>query len=323
MAKFPFTPAQSDEPARWLVERLTTFGADVLSIVPSGFEAYARVFHPASRVTYTSDGGARSFSDVSEPLRWSEVAALTERRAHRAMQWPSIQGANPSLHDYTVLKAGDVVVEGPEEGSLPIEVARALWPVLEPHTKTREVCFFAVWEGFGCLPRTVSDAPAFEIPARKFHLFTGPLEAVEETFCTANIEDALSGGYMTLVDPDAGEPGVEETAQVMSRDVFVAISSDEPTPEEIEAALEHLLASQKPMYQSANLWWPEDRAWCVATEIDFNTTYIAGAQRLVDALLACEALEVYQVEPTDGVAYDGDTLNPAPSDPYGGSFRLV
>jgi len=61
----------------------------------------------------------------------------------------------------------------------------------------------------------------------------------------------------------------------------------------------------------------------VATEIDFNTTYIAGTQRLVDALLACKELEVYQVvEPTDGVAYDGDTLNPIPDDLYGGNFKL-
>ncbi len=84
-----------------------------------------------------------------------------------------------------------------------------------------------------------------------------------------------------------------------------------------------LLESLPATHQSANLWWPEDRAWCVATEIDFNTAYIAGTQGLVEALLACEELEVYQVEPTDGVAYDGDTLNPTPDDPYGGSFRLI
>src|SRR5438105_3236897 len=27
-------------------------------------------------------------------------------------------------------------------------------------------------------------------------------------------------------------------------------------------------------FQSANLWWPDDEAWCVATEIDLNTTYV-------------------------------------------------
>ena len=94
MNDFPFKSVQNAEPARWLVERLTMFGVDVLSIVPSGFEAYARVFHPASRVICTSDGDATS---TSAPLCWAEVAALTERTAHRAMQGPSIQGTNPIL----------------------------------------------------------------------------------------------------------------------------------------------------------------------------------------------------------------------------------
>jgi hypothetical protein len=91
---------------------------------------------------------------------------------------------------------------------------------------------------------------------------------------------------------------------------------------ETRKELRALLAEMPILYQSADLWCPEDRAWCVATEIDFNTTYLAGTQSLVDALLGCEELEVYQVEPTDGVACDGDALNPRPDDSYGGSFRL-
>jgi hypothetical protein len=58
MLESPFTPAENAEPARWLVERLTTFGKNILSIIPSGFEAYARVFHPAEKVTNTSEDWA-------------------------------------------------------------------------------------------------------------------------------------------------------------------------------------------------------------------------------------------------------------------------
>ena len=49
---------------------------------------------------------------------------------------------------------------------------------------------------------------------------------------------------------------------------------------------------------------------------------VAGSQKLVDALLASEKLEVYQLEPTDKITYDSDTLNPPPDDPYGGSFKI-
>jgi hypothetical protein len=38
--------------------------------------------------------------------------------------------------------------------------------------------------------------------------------------------------------------------------------------------------------QSPNLWWPGDRAWCVATDIDLQTTHIGGTGALVEALLA-------------------------------------
>jgi hypothetical protein len=37
-------------------------------------------------------------------------------------------------------------------------------------------------------------------------------------------------------------------------------------------------------YQSASLWWPEDRAWVVATEVDFRWTYVGGREAVVDAL---------------------------------------
>jgi hypothetical protein len=51
--------------------------------------------------------------------------------------------------------------------------------------------------------------------------------------------------------------------------------------------------------QSANLWWPDDDAWCVATELDFKSTYIGGPESLITALVGDRALEVLQVAVTD------------------------
>ena len=47
-----------------------------------------------------------------------------------------------------------------------------------------------------------------------------------------------------------------------------------------------------PMFQSPNIWWPEDRAWCVATGIDSDSTYIGGTDECVQALLDSPDLEV-------------------------------
>lgn len=306
MSEFPFKPAKNAEAAQWLVERLTTFGENVLSIVPSGFEAYARVFHPASGVTCTEDGGATT---VSESVRWSEVAGLTGRTAHRMMQWPSIQGANPILDDYTVLKAGDAYIEAPEGGNLPLELARVLWPVLEPYTSTRDRCFFAIWEGFGGLPILVHEAPAFELPDRRYYLFQAPISHLAESFYSDEISTRQGGAGFVAFDLEPGQAYPSQT----ELEAMVAKVEDE---------LNDIFKDLPPQHQSANLVWPEDRSWCVHTEIDFNTTYIAGTQALVDDLLACEALEAFQVDPSDGVSYAADTVNPKPLDPYGGSFRL-
>ena len=274
----PFKPAQNAEPARWLEERLVDFGKNVLSVVPRGFEAYARVFHPAYQVTH----GTRT------PLRWSDVAAQSGRTCHREMQWPNILGKEPE-HDHR--KLGDTWIEGPEEGDLPVEVARVLWPILSQHTTTPERCFFAVWEGFGCFPESISEAPTFEIPARRFYLFRAPIEHIEKTFCTDNPDNTI---VVTIVTRSG--------------------SSEKPTPAEIKDALKDLPTPKFPLHhQSANLWWPEDRAWCVATEIDFVTTYVAGSKEAIAAILSSEALEAYQVEPTDEITYLSDKINPRPA----------
>lgn len=270
MQDFPFKPAESAEPATWLTERLQTFAVNVLSIVPHGFEAYARVFHPAWQATHTG----------RTPLRWSEVAARTGRTPHRQMQWQSIRGDEPEIYDYTLLKEDDTWLEGPEMGNLPADLARALWQVLGEHTTTPEKCFFGIWEGCGCLARSVSEAPAFEIPARRFHLFEAPVEAIEKTFCTDDVNEARGMGLVVFADP-----------------------AENLSPAEIEEALRNLPAPNIFVsHQSANLWWPADRAWCVATEIDFVTTYIAGSRAAVDAVLECETLEVCEVESTDEVS---------------------
>lgn len=47
-------------------------------------------------------------------------------------------------------------------------------------------------------------------------------------------------------------------------------------------------------YQSPNLWWPADRAWCVATEIDDAWTYVAGSRSCIDAILMDERFEAVE-----------------------------
>jgi hypothetical protein len=63
---------------------------------------------------------------------------------------------------------------------------------------------------------------------------------------------------------------------------------------------------------SANLWWPDDHAWCVATEIDLDSTYVGASEACIEELVANSELEVVPLDVTAGITADSDTLNPAP-----------
>jgi hypothetical protein len=41
-----------------------------------------------------------------------------------------------------------------------------------------------------------------------------------------------------------------------------------------------------PTHQTPNLWWPDDRAWYVLTDIDLISTYVGGSRRFIQRLLA-------------------------------------
>jgi hypothetical protein len=50
---------------------------------------------------------------------------------------------------------------------------------------------------------------------------------------------------------------------------------------------------------SPNLWWPDDRAWCVATEIDLAWTYLGGSTALISDVLSKPRLEAQPASPDD------------------------
>jgi hypothetical protein len=43
-------------------------------------------------------------------------------------------------------------------------------------------------------------------------------------------------------------------------------------------------------------WWPEDKSWFVATEIDYPWSYVAGSSALIDSLIGDPNLEAIRVD---------------------------
>lgn len=76
------------------------------------------------------------------------------------------------------------------------------------------------------------------------------------------------------------------------------------------AAAAQTLAPDRIGHRSANLWWPDDHTWCVATDIDLDSTYLGASQACVEELLANPKLEVVPLDVAAGITADSDTLNP-------------
>lgn len=226
-------PAADAAPADWIFTGLPGFAESVLSLVPAGFPAYVRMFHPA----YKLAGGR----DVA--VRWSEIATASGACTHPAMQLSALTG----VADHLKPEAG-VFDSPPDVAGLPAELEEPLVAALRLHTATPDRCWFAIWEGYGGLGHDVLRAPTFDVPHRSYHLLTGPIECIVE--------------------------GLEE---------------------------------------SPNLWWPDDHTWCVASEVDLNTTYIGCTVACRDEILARPELEALPMDPASGITFDSDLVNPPPS----------
>lgn len=244
-------------PAGWIASRLHPSVQDVGSIIPEGFEAYGRLFHPVE----AGVPGRRE--------RWSDLARRNQRIVHPEMQfqWVSRPPGQPLPEWYHT-------ETGPSWGSLPVPERQVLIEVLARYTTTPASCFFCVWEGYDPLGedrpvewhqvgslralsarrrrrrshRLVPPLPQVELPDRRYYLYGGPLEK----------------------------------------------------------ALAPL-----PFDHSANLWWPEDRAWFVATEIDYAWTYVGGSQELIGELISDDRLEVLSARISDEPFDNSDLLNAA------------
>jgi hypothetical protein len=170
------------------------FGAVTL-VVPSGFDAYARICHSARDI----DGRL---------VDWAEVAKATGLTAHPLMQWHALVGSSDPDNFKGSLWDGEV----PSRGNLPCQLVEGLCGVLKNHTKASVQCFFGLWIGWAWIEQgtvltkmehesnhfaatTELVPPAFsadeidrarlKLPGRDYVLLAGPLSAATEIYAPA------------------------------------------------------------------------------------------------------------------------------------------
>ncbi len=237
---------QDVSPATWLADTRLEHGV-LRNYVPTGFEAYVQVFHPA----YRAGGGT---------VRWHEIADWLEE--------PLLPGVwFEDIKERARTHAGDRPwMDAPEEGQVPHEVLDLLIPALAAHTRA-ERGWSCLWDGWGhltgsmvavrwspdgpqagaasfhalpALSPQIAKGPKVHLPWRDYFLLEGPLEAVSElqvpvtwrperrrtverltpslwwpddrAWCAGNEVDAsftCIGGDRALIDELHAHPGLE------------------------------------------------------------------------------------------------------------------
>jgi hypothetical protein len=267
--------------AAWVVEGVGESRSGVRALLPAGFDAYVRILHPAWPTNDASEG------DDVERVTWAEVAAATGREVHSRVQFDALVGA----------ERGEWRPYEPDVGELPPALLSALCDLLGKHTTTPDRCWFCLWDGWGWIggSPSVGVIVARDTP--------GPMDAANRTIevppaFPPEILDAprvsIPGrDYILFAGPlgAAGELGWRSGELLSAAYPDLGFDPDQFDP------------------QSPSIFWPEDRAWCVATEIDLDSTYVGGSRQLIEALLGDPRFEAWPAELDDPVHSGGDDVN--------------
>jgi hypothetical protein len=224
-------------------------------------------------------GAVRSYDTPPEPwpndVTWSQIAAMTGRRMHPRVQFDSLIG---------VSRYGGHRDWEAKIGTLSPELWEALTDVLARHTSGAGSAYFALWDGWGW-------------------------DAGQRGSVVATTEDQPATSYRMnwASKPDAFPPEVMRGPRLSLPGRHYSLFKGP-----LDAWPSVFFGNAEGEWQSPQLCWPHDRAWCVATEIDFDSTYVGGPPALIAAVLEDPRFESYPAEPTDRVDMGGDELNGLP-----------
>jgi hypothetical protein len=219
-------------------------------------------------------------------VRWREIAEANGKIAHPAMQWPSITAS----HDIGPGTQPGLWERAPQPDSLPLRLTRVLCEILADFTRTQERCWCAVWEGYGYMVGLRSDStlPRLAMWNRPMIVACGPLSAVPEK--------SFTDGYRAATMPIRLYP-VRATREVWASTGFADAPEHDTGWESVES------------YRSPSLWWPDDRAWCVATDVEMRETYLGASRACVNRLLTDERLEIMRVTADQDITWESDVIN--------------
>lgn len=323
-------------PADWLRERLDdAWRGTMHDVVPRGFAAYARVFHPASRDRPQGDAWpglpyarhradwdafqARDPEIVTERVSWADTAAAMGTTMHAGAQWERLVAPGRVVeHEDGPRDAAGWRYGEPRQGDLEPDIVAAIAATLSPHTATPEDAYVGLWEGRGGLLGSVGDGPS-----RVFFQFDGvpvsPELARHNEVLGRSVKDRFNDvfrrptwhdGILSREISEGPRLQLPQRGHVLFRGAVSELARPDwmlHVPWRDVIAEEHGFA---PSAQSPSLVWPADHAWIVVAEVDFDSTIVGGAPEAIRALCADPRLEAMPVPEGISLQWDADGVNP-------------
>lgn len=324
-------------PGDWLRDRLDATWTDASSmhtVVPRGFPAYARIFHPASRsrpvgqpwppLPYDDHARAWAAFGRSQPqidtenVTWAQTAATFGTQMHPEAQWNRIVGA----HD---LEQGWQQVRGPEgwqydapgDGRMDVAQLAMLARLLAAATTTPHHGYAGVWEGYGGLVGFMGETPSRAVLTFSADPTVDDAASLQDRH-RAMLEASTRDPFNNVFRKPTWQPGIlsdeisrgprlelpQRAYVLFAAGVTAFTDASWPDlapwvgPDEAHA-----------WAQSPNVLWPADRSWAVVSEIDFDSTVIAGSAELIAAIFASPGLEALPLREGADLTWDGDSWN--------------
>lgn len=280
----------------WLRHRVGDW-AHVGGVAGTGFEAYARILHPANAWRFGPEIDEWGSPRMTEDGRWgwARIAERNGRVMHPLVQWRRLTNDEMSLS----FSDGWEVSQS-DEGRLDPRLLAALTAHLSAATTTPDEVTVGVWNGWGELHDGGWSAYiAFGTDEAEAKRERARLEAEARASVAPEVREAVRRG------PWLEWPGRE----FLLFDTSLAELSD---PGWMRGA--GLGATNDDDGVTPQLLWPADQSWVVASEIDWDSTIVAGSRGLVDAVLADPTFEAFEVDEHSDLSWEGDTVNPAGTD---------
>lgn len=306
------------------------------AVVPRGFRAYARLFHPAHRdrpvgtpwppLPYARhrrewEAFQQSLPEIdSERVTWATVAAAFSAPTrpvtmHPLAQWSRLVDVDQFAE---VQEDGPRDAQGwrysdPAQGSLELDLVAAASTHLASHTQTPDAGYVAVWEGHGGLLGFMGEGPSRAL------LQPGGDDPAHNRMLGRSIHDRFNNvfrkpSWQPGILPDEVSRGARLELPNRGHVLFRGGVAELAEPGwQLAAPWRDVEAEShgfEPSAHSPSIVWPDDRAWVLVTEVDYDSTIVGGSPELIAALCADPRLEALPIDEGADLRADADGVNP-------------